>query len=197
MKRQRAAVGNEERPVSKCVLGMAEAAAGNRGTAERLLEEVTGIAKDQYISGYQISLLRLALGRTEEAIATLKQAYADRDWWTVWTPVDPRWDAVRDHPRFRTLPFAGRRGISMQRTQGIPGAEGHKTNGRRLAAVLVIAAGLGRPCIFAFCRAAALPDGEDHEADHQRNCCPCCDLGRWPVRRIHWNAGRQAGRLGA
>ena len=128
-------------PFQICVLGMAEAAAGNRGTAERLLEEVTGIAKDRYISGYQISLLRLALGRTEDAIATLKQAYADRDWWTVWTPVDPRSDrarppAIPDSSVRRPSRRIDSAGARCSR------AAGHKANGFALAVVLVIAAGL-------------------------------------------------------
>ena len=103
---KRAVELSERNPSSLCVLAQAEAARGDRGTAIALLEEIEKTARTQYVSGYYRASSFLAVGDTTGALRCLEQSYADRDWWVCWITVEPRWDALRSHPRFKKLAAA-------------------------------------------------------------------------------------------
>ncbi|MFL6465256.1 MAG: tetratricopeptide repeat protein [Bryobacteraceae bacterium] len=84
-------------------LAQAEAAAGNRETAVVLLEEIEEAARVQYVSGYYRAAAFLAIGDVNGALKCLEQSYTDNDWWVCWIAVEPRWDPLRNSPRFKKL----------------------------------------------------------------------------------------------
>ena len=86
-----------------CVLAAAETAAGNPDAAIAARDEVESVARDRYVSNYDRATARLATGDRSGAIAALESALEERDWWLCWIGVDPRWDSLRDHPRFSAL----------------------------------------------------------------------------------------------
>jgi eukaryotic-like serine/threonine-protein kinase len=86
-----------------CALIHAEAAAGDRATAAQLRGEIESTAEERYVSGYDRASAALAVGDSAKALGHLEQCFLDRDWWICWVSVDPRWDPIRNDPRFKKL----------------------------------------------------------------------------------------------
>jgi TolB-like protein/Flp pilus assembly protein TadD len=84
-------------------LGYFYALSGRRHEAEETLRELEKIVQRRHVSAYQIALVRLALGETEQAVEMLEKAFRDKDWLLVLLKVDPRLDAVRSDDRFLDL----------------------------------------------------------------------------------------------
>jgi adenylate cyclase len=92
-------------PNAWAVANLASALAylGDTDEAERLLAELEQRARDEWVSPMTISVVYAALGRTDDAIAALEQAFEDRDCWVVSLDVEPAWSALRGNPRFEAL----------------------------------------------------------------------------------------------
>jgi len=57
----------------------------------------------RYASSYAVGLIYAGLGDKDETLACLDKAYAERSHWLLWLNNDPRWDVVRQEPRFKEL----------------------------------------------------------------------------------------------
>lgn len=84
-------------------LGNAYAVAGDRSKARAILEELQRQAKQKYVSAFQMALIHVGLGENEEALRWLEQAYEERATLLTYVGRDPRFDPLRDDPRFRHL----------------------------------------------------------------------------------------------
>jgi tetratricopeptide (TPR) repeat protein len=82
--------------------GHIEAAAGQRRQAERTLAELQA-PRREYVPPYYLALIYTALGRKTEALSELERAYLEQDSTLVSVNIDPRFDALRDTPRFKAL----------------------------------------------------------------------------------------------
>lgn len=71
--------------------------------AREILGRLQEAAAKRYVSPYQIALIYVNLGETEEAFAQLKKALALRDGWLIWLNVEPQFDLLRSDPRFAEL----------------------------------------------------------------------------------------------
>jgi serine/threonine protein kinase/tetratricopeptide (TPR) repeat protein len=80
-----------------------QAGAGKTEQARELLREIEEAAKTRYVSPYNLALVYSNLGETERALTHLEQAVAIRDGWLAWLGVEPQFDSLRGHPRFREL----------------------------------------------------------------------------------------------
>jgi TolB-like protein/DNA-binding winged helix-turn-helix (wHTH) protein len=98
-------------PLMVSALAHAYACSGNRAQAERLLAELQGESKKQYVSPYYFALVYVGLGRNEQALDWLEQAFADRSNGLVFLKVEPELDQLRLNPRF----------IALQKKLGFPG----------------------------------------------------------------------------
>jgi serine/threonine-protein kinase len=83
--------------------GYAYARAGRRDQAERLLDQIRGVAKKRYVSPFFPAVILAGLGHKERAITMLEQAWADRSWPMVFLKVEPQFDILRNEPRFQAL----------------------------------------------------------------------------------------------
>jgi eukaryotic-like serine/threonine-protein kinase len=83
--------------------GYALARLGRSTDAERVLDDLRSGARDQYVPPYAEALVLHALGRDEEALERLQAAVGTRDHRVTFLGVDPKWDGLRDSPRFREL----------------------------------------------------------------------------------------------
>jgi serine/threonine protein kinase/tetratricopeptide (TPR) repeat protein len=79
------------------------AAAGRRGEALRMLEELVARSERQYVSPYGIASAFAVAGENERALDWLEKAFEQRDGTLVWIKVHPRMDGLRAEPRFREL----------------------------------------------------------------------------------------------
>ena len=93
--------GAHSEPVSLigCILGRM----GRRREAEAVLLDLEQRSADRHVPPNAVAVVYLGLGDVEEALAWLERAYRERDVHLLELGVEPKWDEVRDHPRFREL----------------------------------------------------------------------------------------------
>ena len=84
-------------------LAHAYALAGRKSEARKLLAELMGRARHQYLSPYDIALIYVSLGDYPRALQSLEDAFEDRSEWCPFLKVDPRLDPLRSDPRFKDL----------------------------------------------------------------------------------------------
>ncbi len=91
-------------PFSRAELAHGHAAAGNHDEARRMLavlvDERSG---ERYVPALSIALIHCALGEVDAAFEWLGQALDERAHWMVFLGQDPRFDPIRDDPRFNRL----------------------------------------------------------------------------------------------
>jgi TolB-like protein/Flp pilus assembly protein TadD len=96
------------RPTSRgatvlAALGYTYAIAGRRNEALDVLKQLEEVSDREYVSTYDLALLALALGDTDQALALLSKAYNDYSSFLPFVIVDARLDRVRSDPRFKEL----------------------------------------------------------------------------------------------
>jgi tetratricopeptide (TPR) repeat protein len=79
------------------------AAAGRAADAERMVEELTAMAKQRYVSPYSFTIAYAGLEKYDEAIAALEKTLDEHNAWAYFIPVDPRFDGLRQDARFGPL----------------------------------------------------------------------------------------------
>ena len=60
-------------------------------------------AVHRYVSPYSVASIHALLDEQDEAMLWLEKAYAGRDRAMTYIQVNPRFDGLRDHPRFQDL----------------------------------------------------------------------------------------------
>src|SRR5579872_3666200 len=81
-------------------LGHAQARAGNRADAEKILRELKDRSARTYVQPVWISAILAALGRNDEAVQWLRMGLGDRSVWLIYLKADPIFDGLRTDPRF-------------------------------------------------------------------------------------------------
>jgi eukaryotic-like serine/threonine-protein kinase len=79
------------------------AVAGRTEEARRMLDELMSESKRRYVPGYRLAAIHLALGERETALDLLEQGLRARDRAMIWLGVSPRFDPLRNEPRFRAI----------------------------------------------------------------------------------------------
>ncbi len=90
-------------PEATAALGHAYAISGQKGEAQRVLEELKEYSKHQYVSPDNQALIYAGLGEKNEAFEQLQKAYDERAGQLIYLNVDPRFDTLRLDPRFQDL----------------------------------------------------------------------------------------------
>jgi serine/threonine protein kinase/tetratricopeptide (TPR) repeat protein len=76
--------------------------AGRRAEAERSTQLLQELATKRYVSPYFLAVAQSG-ANDEAALDLLEQAYTDRSFSMIYLDVDPRFDRLRSHPRYRQL----------------------------------------------------------------------------------------------
>jgi TolB-like protein/Flp pilus assembly protein TadD len=100
---RRAAELAEDNPIVTALLARAEALAGRRDEARRILAAMESDPAAGRPSDYLRAGAELALGERDEALRRLESAAAAREPWMVWVRVDPMLSALRGDRRFEAL----------------------------------------------------------------------------------------------
>jgi tetratricopeptide (TPR) repeat protein len=100
---QKARMFSPSNPVILASLGEADAGSGRRNEAREILNQLTQLSKQQFVSPYVIAVLTVALGANDEAFQWLERAYEQRDNNLILLKVDPRLRTIRSDPRFQDL----------------------------------------------------------------------------------------------
>jgi predicted Zn-dependent protease len=84
-------------------LGEVSGAADRRREAEKILNQLLKLPKEQYVSPYIIARIYMTLGNSDEALTWLEAAFHERASLMVLLKTDPRFDELRSEPRFQAL----------------------------------------------------------------------------------------------
>jgi TolB-like protein/Tfp pilus assembly protein PilF len=76
---------------------------GKANEAREVLETLQSISKERYVPPYAMALIHAGLNEPEKTFEWLDRALEVRDVHLVFLPVDPKWDALREDPRFKKL----------------------------------------------------------------------------------------------
>jgi tetratricopeptide (TPR) repeat protein len=90
-------------PASMASLAHAYARGGEVHRAKEVLRELQLLTQHRYVSPYWLALVHVGLGQQNAAFECLSKARAERDVWLVWLKVEPRFESLRQDPRFDEL----------------------------------------------------------------------------------------------
>jgi serine/threonine-protein kinase len=79
------------------------AKSGKRADAEAGLDELLKFSATRYVPPYNVALVYNALGEGEKALDYLEKAFTEKDVRMVWLKVEPKWNNLRNEPRFVEL----------------------------------------------------------------------------------------------
>lgn len=79
------------------------AASGRKAEARKLLDELQRRSANEFIDPYPIAWIYVALGDNDKALQSLERAYEVRSAWMPWIKLEPKFDALRTEPRFRSM----------------------------------------------------------------------------------------------
>ncbi len=84
-------------------LGYALAKSGKQAEARSVLEELLKLSTERYVSPYNIALIYNGLDERDKTLDWLGKGYQQRDPRMVFLKVEPKWNNLRDDPRFKDL----------------------------------------------------------------------------------------------
>jgi len=105
-------------PVLLCWLAHALAAAGRRRDAEAMIGRVQSLGRERHVPAYHLALAYAGVGDADAAFAALDQAWVDRDPARASIGVEPRFEGLRDDPRYARL--LDRTGVPGRSVTGLP-----------------------------------------------------------------------------
>jgi tetratricopeptide (TPR) repeat protein len=83
--------------------GSVEGICGYLSEADATLAQLERLSTQKFVTPYGVALVQAGLGRHEQALSWLEQAFAERSHWLVWLRLDPRWRMLRGNARFAEL----------------------------------------------------------------------------------------------
>ena len=87
----------------KAALAHTLGAAGNRNQAIEILDELTKLTEQRYVSPYFFAGIHVGLGEIDHAIEYLEKSYEDHSHWLIYLHIDPSMDPLRSNSRFQDL----------------------------------------------------------------------------------------------
>ena len=84
-------------------LGYALAKAGREAEAREELNKILALSKERWVSPYSTALLYNGLDDREQCLTWLEKGLAERDPRMVFLKVEPKWNNLRDDPRFQKI----------------------------------------------------------------------------------------------
>jgi serine/threonine-protein kinase len=84
-------------------LGRADGLSGEKGEAQKGLDELKSLAQHRYVSPYELALIYTGMGERDQALEKLEEACQEHYWSVAYLNVHPVWDGLRSDPRFTEL----------------------------------------------------------------------------------------------
>jgi tetratricopeptide (TPR) repeat protein len=79
------------------------ASTARKGEAQKILDRLLDASKTVPIAAHHFALIYVGMGKKDEAFAWLEKAYEQHSPMMAWLKVDPRFDSLRQEPRFQDL----------------------------------------------------------------------------------------------
>ncbi len=99
----KALVASQNGPDVVVRLGYLYGVIGENDKARKMIDELLSRSKKEFIAASGIALIYMGLNETDKAFEWLKKAYEERAPFLTYLKVDPRFDRLRDDPRFIDL----------------------------------------------------------------------------------------------
>lgn len=90
-------------PIYMAQVGVAYAAAGKNAEALSVIDQLQKVARNSYVSSYDLAQIYAALGDKQHAMKSLQSAYDERAVWMEYLKVDPVLGSLRSQPHFQDL----------------------------------------------------------------------------------------------
>ncbi len=90
-------------PLTLADLGYFYALAGQTSNARKIIDELQQLSRSRYVDAERLALIYTGLGEKDRALDQLEIAYRRRDVGMLVIKPDPRFDPLRDQPRFKAL----------------------------------------------------------------------------------------------
>jgi tetratricopeptide (TPR) repeat protein len=84
-------------------LAMVYALRGEQAKADELLDGLLHLREERYVSSTYFAFVHAARGDKDQAFEWLDRAFEERSHWLALIAVDPKYDSLRDDPRFHRL----------------------------------------------------------------------------------------------
>ncbi len=95
--------GGSEWAITMAGLGHAYAVSGRKDDAGKVLNQLKQLARQRYISAYNMALIYAGLGEKDLAFTWLEKAYEERPFDLSYIKAEPRMDSLHSDPRFQDL----------------------------------------------------------------------------------------------
>jgi TolB-like protein/DNA-binding winged helix-turn-helix (wHTH) protein/Tfp pilus assembly protein PilF len=83
--------------------GYIYAVTGRRADAQKILDKLQGISRGGYVDNVRLAVVYVGLGDKSRALDLLEKALVQRDVGMLVVKPDPRFDPLRDEPRFKAI----------------------------------------------------------------------------------------------
>jgi DNA-binding winged helix-turn-helix (wHTH) protein/tetratricopeptide (TPR) repeat protein len=83
--------------------GYSLAQAGKTNEARAVLAKLHNLSEEHYVAPYVMAIMHNGLGETAKALDYLEKAYAEKNVLMVFLKVDPKWNNLRNEPRFLSM----------------------------------------------------------------------------------------------
>ncbi len=104
LENQKAAdISGEANPLIIVDLGILYALSGKDDEAREVLDELSALSKQRFVSPFYTALIHLGLGKKNNSLKWLEKAYDEHDHALETLKVEPILDSLRSHPRFEAL----------------------------------------------------------------------------------------------
>ena len=90
-------------PLMRAALAHTLATAGRTKEALEMLDDLTKLATQKYVSPYFFAGIYVGLGETDRAIEYLEKCYEEHSHWLIYLHIDPSMDGLRDNQGFQGL----------------------------------------------------------------------------------------------
>jgi TolB-like protein/DNA-binding winged helix-turn-helix (wHTH) protein/Tfp pilus assembly protein PilF len=76
---------------------------GRNADARQVLETLEAVSRKRYVPKYAMAFITLGLGDKDATFEWLERALAEHDVHLIFLTVDPKWDPLRQDPRFKSI----------------------------------------------------------------------------------------------
>jgi eukaryotic-like serine/threonine-protein kinase len=90
-------------PLMQAALAQTFGKANKTKEAKEILERLTTLAKEQYISPYFLAGIHSGIGENDQALEYLERAHEEKSHWLIYLHLDPGMDNLRGESRFKDL----------------------------------------------------------------------------------------------
>jgi tetratricopeptide (TPR) repeat protein len=90
-------------PIMRAALAHTLAAAGRTKEALEMLDDLTKLANQKYVSPYFLAGIYVGLGESDRAIKYLEKCYEEHSHWLIYLHIDPSLDGLRGNRDFQGL----------------------------------------------------------------------------------------------